>query len=418
MNKTDRPSSQAPSEETVHDGLPSANIPPAPFSAQFLDKSPKAAAARVIYLKTLIGCVAGLMVVVFAVFAIYWGSVWRTPHHSLPGWIVDFDGGAVGRSVSNTLRSMSRGTGGISWQVVSASKFPEGILQLQNAIVQEKTWYAITINSGASANLSAAVSSADGSYDSSLALTFMGSEARNENIYHIHFPTVALQLEAAVHQFQVQFLQNLSFSANFGALLSTAPELVARPIYYTINNIRPFDVEVASAVTFVGLMYLLILSFFVVLFSTAARAMSGLENSLTLGSLIRVRIATSFVAYFFISMLTWIGMLAVGLAIEAMITLVTARFIPFFLITWMISNAAVTVFPLQVLPHLYHYGYAFPFYNISRAVRSIVFGTKNDLGLNFGILLAWVMLSCITIPLFQWFVRRRLVAAQRKTEQI
>jgi len=198
-------------------------------------------------------------------------------------------------------------------------------------------------------------------------------------------------------------------------------------------------------VAFVGLIYLLILSFFIVNVSTAAREISGLEKTLTLGSLVRVRIATPFVAYFFISlfytlmnrafqlpfdryfgsaglvifwMLNWIGMLACGLALDAMITLLTVRFVPFFLIVWIISNVSVSVFPLQVLPHIYRYGYAFPFYNISRAVRSIVFSTKNDVGMNFGILIAWVALSCIALPLFQWFMRGRLVAAQRKASQI
>jgi hypothetical protein len=38
------------------------------------------------------------------------------------------------------------------------------------------------VNSGASANLSAAISAADGSYNPSMAITFMASEARNENI--------------------------------------------------------------------------------------------------------------------------------------------------------------------------------------------------------------------------------------------
>ncbi|KAJ7369069.1 hypothetical protein DFH08DRAFT_833088 [Mycena albidolilacea] len=117
-------------------------------------------------------------------------------------------------------------------------------------------------------------------------------------------------------------------------------------------------------------------------------------------------------------MLNWVGMLACGLALEAMITLLPARFIAFFLILWIVSNVSVAVFPLQVLPHLYRYGYAFPFYNISRAVRSIVFRRKNDVGMNLGMLLAWVALSCITIPLLQWFMRRRIVAAQAKTVQI
>lgn len=61
-----------------------------------------------------------------------------------------------------------------------------------------------------------------------------------------------------------------------------------------------------------------------------------------------------------------------------MITLLNTRFISFFLILWIITNVSVSVFPLQVLPHIYRYGYAFPFYNILRAVRSIVFRTKND----------------------------------------
>ena len=66
-----------------------------------------------------------------------------------------------------------------------------------------------------------------------------------------------------------------------------------------------------------------------------------------------------------------------------------------------------------------------PFYNVSKAVRVILFSTRNQrefiysipspptsngsfsVGLNFGILIAWVVVSCITLPLFQWFMRRK-----------
>lgn len=40
-------------------------------------------------------------------------------------------------------------------------------------------------------------------------------------------------------------------------------------------------------------------------------------------------------------------------------------------------DVSVCIFPIDVLPRIYHYGYAAPFYNISRSTRSIVFGTKN-----------------------------------------
>jgi ABC-type polysaccharide/polyol phosphate export permease len=79
---------------------------------------------------------------------------------------------------------------------------------------------------------------------------------------------------------------------------------------------------------------------------------------------------------------------------------------PFFMILWIIANVSVCFLPIEVLPGIFKYGYAGPFYNISQGVRAILFGTKNHLGLNFGVLLAWIVISMLTLPLFQWFMRR------------
>lgn len=35
-------------------------------------------------------------------------------------------------------------------------------------------------------------------------------------------------------------------------------------------------------------------------------------------------------------------------------------------------------------------------------------------GQNFGVLIAWVVISVITLMLFQWFVRRKEVAAEKE----
>lgn len=129
-----------------------------------------------------------------------------------------------------------------------------------------------------------------------------------------------------------------------------------------------------------------------------------------------------------------------GLALEALITILTASFIPFFMILWVIGeclvfhnwavslmcplvNVSVSLYPIEVLPSIFRYGYAAPFYNISHAIRNIVFGTKNtrapalhhfvfiynykSVGLNFGVLIAWSALSCMTLGVIQWYVRRR-----------
>jgi hypothetical protein len=95
-----------------------------------------------------------------------------------------------------------------------------------------------------------------------------------------------------------------------------------------------------------------------------------------------------------------------------------------------IVNVSVCASPIEVLPNIFRYGYATPFYNISHAIRSIVFGTKNSrtfalvtltlkrfttyelVGLNFGVLSSWIFISSITMPMLQWLVRRRAVIAE------
>lgn len=124
---------------------------------------------------------------------------------------------------------------------------------------------------------------------------------------------------------------------------------------------------------------------------------------------------------------------------EAMVTLLTPRFIPFFLVLWIIVNVSVVFFPVEILPTIFRYGYATPFYNLSNATRTILFRTKNQraseffllpckqrtdvndralvVGLNFGVLFAWIAVSLITMPLLQIVVRRNQVRAWERQQQ-
>ena len=75
-------------------------------------------------------------------------------------------------------------------------------------------------------------------------------------------------------------------------------------------------------------------------------------------------------------------------------------------------NISVTVLPTELEVWFYKYGRGFPVFNMSQIVRTIIFNTKDHLGRNFGVLLAWVALSLITLPAIQYFVRRREMAAE------
>jgi len=207
-------------------------------------------------------------------------------------------------------------------------------------------------------------------------------------------------------------------------------------MFFTTMNIRPFDVPVATAIDFVGLIYLLILSFIIAMMNFNARVVhTGLNHHLRTSSLLKLRLLSPFISYFVISffyslldlafqvpfrryfggwgfiiiwMANWMGMCALGFAMEAMITVLTPAFAPFFLVLWIISNVSVSFFPIEMLPRVFRYGYAMPFYNVSRTVRAVIFGTRNQIGLNFGVLFAWIVISMVTIPVVQTILRRRL----------
>ena len=50
---------------------------------------------------------------------------------------------------------------------------------------------------------------------------------------------------------------------NITALAANAPSVLTQPLSFVEANVRPFDVPVATAVDFVGLIYLLVLTFFI-----------------------------------------------------------------------------------------------------------------------------------------------------------
>jgi hypothetical protein len=72
---------------------PSPSPPPGPsnekrFSRQFLDRGEKISNARKIYVKILIQRTCLIVGVIFSIFSIYWGALWKLPARSLEGWIV------------------------------------------------------------------------------------------------------------------------------------------------------------------------------------------------------------------------------------------------------------------------------------------------------------------------------------------
>lgn len=95
-----------------------------------------------------------------------------------------------------------------------------------------------------------------------------------------------------------------------------------------------------------------------------------------------------------------------GLVLESVITILGMRFTPYFLILWVLSNVSVSSYPIPMLPTIYQYGYVFPFYHVNRTVRAVIFGTKNEISINFLVQIAWIVFALIGMVVFQVMERR------------
>jgi hypothetical protein len=221
-------------------------------------ESPKAKAARTIYIKIILGGSLLIIVSIFTVFSIYWGALWDTTNHvhNIEGWAVDFDGGPIGQTVISAFEG-ARSKSQITWIAKDASEFPNGPSDLAEAVRRHDCWLAVSVNPQASSNLDTALSSVNTAYNGSLAITAYGNEARNENGYRAIFsPQLQAMLSQITTKYAMETAKRISSSEILEDLLSKSPQTVLQPIYFTIDNLHPFNVPVATAVTFVCLTFL------------------------------------------------------------------------------------------------------------------------------------------------------------------
>lgn len=103
----------------------------------------------------------------------------------------------------------------------------------------------LTVNPGATDALNSAISTADASYNGSLAITVYTNTARSQQA----FSTYAVpQIERVMMQFQQKFsaqnAQSVAASANLATILRQAPQVVTMPAGYSMDDVRSFDIPV------------------------------------------------------------------------------------------------------------------------------------------------------------------------------
>jgi hypothetical protein len=216
----------------------------------------------------------------------YWGSLWKASvlTHQLRAWVIDREGGPLGQAVSQAIMATttSGSTAVLGWQQIDAARFTTD-QDILDAVVDEQTWIAVvgafsqpiiflepnmlpSVEPNASNNLAVARQTGDASYIASTAISVYYAQGRNEIAVGSYIlPIVQLLLGRILGQFNAksvaEYIVANSGNATALQLLSQAPQTLSQPIWYSMSNVRPYTAQVASAITLVGHIYVIIFAY-------------------------------------------------------------------------------------------------------------------------------------------------------------
>ncbi|MCJ1304249.1 hypothetical protein MMC08_007061 [Hypocenomyce scalaris] len=411
---------------------------------------------------------------ILTVLSLYWAALYHVESNlsSLIIFVVDFDGQLapytgvtplVGPMITQTTEAMvASGPIHLGYGTLPPSSFNNDPMQVRKAVYEQQAWAAIVINANATALLQQAVDTGNASYDPLGACQVIWVEARDQDTYYDY---VLPELNTLQTQITSQFgqtwagmvLANTSISR---ANLQRAPQALSPAIGFSQFSLRPFDPpQIIPAIT-IGLIYLIIIAFFSFPFFLPIHMKfltSPGHPPLKFYQLIIWRWLATMGAYFFMSlayslislafqipfnnepgsmyvsvanpdaygkgtfvvywMINFVGMIALGLACENVAMLVGQPWTAMWLIFWVISNVSTGFYAIELAPHFYYWGYAWPLHNIVEASRSTLFDLHSRIGLNFGVLFAWVGVNSIFFPVCCYFMRWKTMRAKSWKEK-
>ncbi|CAG8167357.1 unnamed protein product [Penicillium salamii] len=356
---------------------------------------------------------------------------------NLTVWVVDFDGQVtsileskapiIGPAVVNVTKSISKFKNGISYEVRSPAIFGNDPRALRQAVYDEEVYAAVIVSPDATSTLLDAVKKGDRAYSPSQAAQIVTISARDQVTYSSYIEPALTEFEREVitefGPLWVEWLKKHEM-LSFEVLQPDALHTISPGIWFEKVDLRPFSPAVATPAVTVGLIYLIILSFFIFPFLMPVHMQLLKGDHPPLKNYQWVDMASSnhpapgsesapnanaygkgsFVVFW---MLNWIGMAALGLPCENMAMILGAPYSSIFLIFWVISNVSTGFYALDLAPSFFRWGYVWPLHRIVEALRTILFGTHSRIGLDFGILFAWVGVSIALFPLATHIMQRK-----------
>lgn len=388
-----------------------------------------------------------MSVLILGILSVFWASTFQRSHRTknLNVWVVDYDGGVIGQSLVKMTEDLAQFDTNLGFETVTPEQYglpPESAFESTN---EQVAWGMLVIEPNSSANLTDAIEN-NTPYDSKGIAKFYTTTGRSSIVVDYIVTAVTRLNSSWITNFSAELRSNLSSDyseVDIGRMTVQNSNLITLPVQIELIDTAPVRSDVSLSILSVGLIFLIIISFFQIpnfdqiklmllgkipfyqymIYRPTFNMLTILFLSLSF-SLISLAFQQDFSAHFgpqrgflIYWMINFMGMWALGGASENMVGPVMAYHPPslgFWLVFWVILNSSTGMYPLELSPGVFHIGRALPVYNVQMAIRTVLFGTKNKLGLNFGILTAWVVINWLmSFPSYLVILKLRKMKAKK-----
>lgn len=115
------------------------------------------------------------------------------------------------------------------------------------------------------------------------------------------------------------------------------------------------------------------------------------------------------IGFFLYWILNWTTQMSLGYVLEFVLLWRGPMVLPFFLFFWIIVNVSVIFLDISNMDRVFMYGFLMPIWNNVDGTKSLIFGTKDHLAQNFGVILSWAVCGMAAVT--------SLVGARRACQQ-
>jgi hypothetical protein len=208
---------------------------------------------------------------ILAVLSIYWGVLFNVDDNlnSIIVFVVDFETGPdalVGPLVTGMTESIVQENkmAHLGFITIPPSAYDNDHMAVREAIYEEEAWAAIVINSNATSLLREAVAIGNSSYDPTGAIQLIYLEARDQDSYYEYiYPNMQMLQQQIMQEFGQKWASEIMANRSITKEnMERAPQAVNPGIGFATFSLRPFVPYVAVPAVSIGLIYLIIMSFF------------------------------------------------------------------------------------------------------------------------------------------------------------